>query len=202
MKPFAKYLAESERTYDYRIKILGRANDDLVRQLKQKLDQFDPVSIGDVKSTPIQKVPTDFPNDQNQAVSMFDVKFKYPAIDAQIKQLWQLLGENPNHIVMGTTPHAEGLAQEYEKIDSENKDLLKDTDFPKPDAEQRALSKDYATGPYDHAVLKNAYRTDFTIAGAKTPPAKTTNDVPTGNKSPMTNIKRSPKPATSRNPRG
>jgi hypothetical protein len=111
MKPFAKYLAESERTYDYRIKILGRANDDLVRQLKQKLDQFDPVSLGDVRSTPIQKVPTDFPNNQNEAVSMFDVKFKYPAIDAQIKQLWQLLGQNPNHIVMGTTAHAEGLAQ-------------------------------------------------------------------------------------------
>jgi len=202
MKPFAKYLAESERTYDYRIKILGRANDDLVRQLKQKLDQFDPVSIGDVKSTPIQKVPTDFPSDQNQAVSMFDVKFKYPAIDAQIKQLWQLLGQNPNHIVMGTTPHAEGLAQEYEKIDSENKDLLSDTDYPAPDREQKALSKDYGSDPYDHQVLKNAYRSDFTVAGGKTPPAKTTNEVPQGLKSPMTNIKRPAKPATGRNPRG
>jgi hypothetical protein len=202
MKPFAKYLAESERTYDYRIKILGRANDDLVRQLKQKLDQFDPVSLGDVRSTPIQKVPTDFPNNQNEAVSMFDVKFKYPAIDAQIKQLWQLLGQNPNHIVMGTTAHAEGLAQEYEKIDSENKELLQDTDYPAPDSEQKALSKDYATGPYDHAVLKNAYRSDFTVAGGKTPAAKTTNDIAPGTQSPMSKINRHTRPATGRNPRG
>jgi hypothetical protein len=51
-------------------------------------------------------------------------------------------------------------------------------------------------------VLKNAYRSDFTVAGGKTPPAKTTNELPQGNKSPMTTIKRQPKPATGANPRG
>ena len=92
MKPFAKYLAESERTYDYRIKMCGRIPDDLVRQLKTKLDQFDPAKLGDAKTTPIQKILTDFPNNQNDAVTMFDVSFKYPAIEPQIKQLFQLLG--------------------------------------------------------------------------------------------------------------
>jgi hypothetical protein len=51
-------------------------------------------------------------------------------------------------------------------------------------------------------VLKNAYRSDFTIAGGRTPPAKTTNDLPQGDTSPMTNIKRQPKPATGYNTRG
>jgi hypothetical protein len=51
-------------------------------------------------------------------------------------------------------------------------------------------------------VLKNAYRSNFTIAGKKTPPAKTTNDLPMGIKSPMTTIKRPPKPATGAQPRG
>ena len=202
MKKFAQYLAESERTYDYRIKLLGKPSAELIRDLKQKLDQFDPVSMGDVKTTPIQKVLTDFPNNPNDSVSMFDVSFKYPAIEPQIKQLAQLLGFDPNHVVMQTTPHVDGLVDEYEKIDAESKDLLNDPDYPAPDAEQKALSKDYATGPYDHAVLKNAYRTNFTVAGGKTPPAKTTNELPMGNKSPMTNIKRQPKPATGANPRG
>jgi hypothetical protein len=202
MKPFAKYLAESERTYDYRIKMCGRIPDDLVRQLKSKLDQFDPARLGDVKTTPIQKILTDFPNNQNDAVTMFDVSFKYPAIEPQIKQLFQMLGGDPNLIVMQTQPHVDGLVDEIDRIETENKDLLADTDYPAPDATQRALSKDYSTGPYDHAVLKNAYRSDFTIAGQKTPPAKTTNQLPQGNKSPMTNIKRQPKPATGRNPRG
>ena len=202
MKPFAKYLAESERTYDYRIKMCGRIPDDLVRQLKSKLDQFDPAKLGDVKTTPIQKILTDFPNNQNDAVTMFDVSFKYPAIEPQIKQLFQILGGNPNLIVMQTQPHVDGLVDEADKVESENKDLLADTDYPAPDAEQRALKKDYSADPYDHAVLKNAYRSDFTVAGGRTPPARTTNQRPQGNKSPMTTIKRQPKPATGANPRG
>ena len=202
MKPFAKYLAESERTYDYRIKMCGRIPDDLVRQLKSKLDQFDPAELGDAKTTPIQKILTDFPNNQNDAVTMFDVSFRYPAIEPQIKQLFQMLGGDPNLIVMQTQPHVDGLVDEIDRIETENKDLLADTDYPAPDAEQRALKKDYSIGPYDHAVLKNAYRSDYTVAGGRTPPANTTNQLPQGNKSPMTNIKRQPKPATGRNPRG
>lgn len=202
MKNFAHYLAESERTYNYRIKVLGKPPGDLISQLKKKLDQFDPVKMSDPKTTPIQVIPTDFPNHKNDSVTMFDVSFKYPAIEPQIKQLAQLLGLNPNHIVMQTTPYVDGLVDEYEKIDTQGKDLLDDTDYPAPDAEQRALSKDYSTGPYDHAVLKNAYRSDFTVAGGKTPPAKTTNEIAQGDTSPMTKITRPPKPATGAKPRG
>jgi hypothetical protein len=202
MKPFAHYLAESQRTYDYRIKMCGNASTDFVRQLKSKLDQFDPVKMTDIKTTPIQIIPTDFPNFKNESVSMFDASFRYPAIEPQIKQLAQLLGFDPNKIVMSTLSYNDDLVDEYKKIEDQNKDLLVNTDYPKPDATQRALSKDYSTGPYDHVVLKNAYRSDFTIAGEKTPPAKTTNELPQGDKSPMTNIKRQPKPATGANPRG
>ena len=56
--------------------------------------------------------------------------------------------------------------------------------------------------PYKHAVLQNAYRSDFTVAGGKTPPAKTTNDIKQDTKSPMTDIKRMPRPATFATPRG
>jgi hypothetical protein len=202
MKPFAKYLAESERTYDYRVKMCGRISDDLVRQLKTKLGQFDPTKLGDVKTTPIQKILTDFPNNQNDAVTMFDVSFKYPAIEPQIKQLFQLLGGDPNLIVMQTQAYVDGLVDEIDKVETENKDLLANTDYPAPDQMQKNFKKDYGADPHDHVVLKNAYRSDFTVAGGKTPAAKTTNELPQGNKSPMTNIKRQPKPATGANPRG
>jgi len=79
---------------------------------------------------------------------------------------------------------------------------LTDTDYPAPDTEQKGLSKDYGADPFDHVVLKNQYRSDFTVAGGKTAPAKTTNDIPQGNKSPMTTIKRPARPATGARPRG
>jgi hypothetical protein len=201
MKPFAKYLAESERTYNYRIKVVGDVPDGFFKELKEKCAQFDIVKMSDAKSTPVRRVIPDFPAFPNQPMKIVDVEFKYPAIEPQIKQLAQILGLDPNRIVMMATPYEESLDIESEKIADQNKDLL-DSPYPAPDAEQRALSKDYATGPYDHEVLKNAYRSNFTVAGGKTPPAKTTNELPMGNKSPMTNIKRQPRPATGANPRG
>ena len=201
MKPFAKYLAESERTYNYRIKVVGDVPDGFFKELKDKCAQFDIVKMSDAKSTPVRRAIPDFPAFPNQPMKIVDVEFKYPAIEPQIKQLAQILGLDPNRIVMMATPYEESLDIESEKIADQNQDLL-DSPYPAPDAEQRALSKDYATGPYDHAVLKNAYRSNFTVAGGKTPPAKTTNELPMGNKSPMTNIKRQPRPATGANPRG
>ena len=202
MKPFARYLAESEKTYQYRIKVVGDVPAGFFKELKDKCAQFDVVKMSDPKSTPVRKHIPDFPAFPNQSMNIVDVEFKYPAIEPQIKQLAQLAGLDPNRIVMNTTPYEEELNIEGDKIESENKDLLKDTDYPAPDKKQRALNKDYGADPYDHAVLKNAYRSDFTVAGGKTPPAKTTNDLPQGTKSPMTNVKRPPRPATGAQPRG
>ena len=202
MKNFQQYLAESERTYCYRIKIVGDVAPDFVKQLEEKLAQFDVVKITRPKTTPVQLKPADFPKHSNDSVTSMDVEFRYPAIEPQIKEIAQLLFLDPNRIIMLTTPHEEGMDTEREKVAAENKDLLTDTDFPAPDAEQKALSKDYSA-PYDqHAVLKNAYRSDFTVAGGKTPVAKTTNDLPMGVTSPMTKTKRPPRPATGANPKG
>jgi hypothetical protein len=135
-------------------------------------------------------------------VTSVDVSFRYPAIEPQIQQLAQLLGFSPNRIRLLTQPHVESMEKEIADINAQNKDLIADTDYPAPDAKQQELKKDYSGDPYNHAVLQNAYRSDFTVAGGKTPPAKTTNDIKQGVKSPMTDIKRTPKPATFATPRG
>lgn len=202
MKTFANYLAESERTYDYRIKICGTVDTESLRNLKQKLDQFAPVKMSDIKVTPIQVIPTDFPNYKNESVTMFDVSFRYPAIEPQIKQLAQLMNIDPNRVVMSSRDYNESLVSEYEKIADQNQDLLSDTDYPADDAVQKGLKKDYSVEAHDHVVLKNQYRSNFTVAGGRTAPARTTNDLPQGNKSPMTTIKRPPKPPTGAQPRG
>jgi hypothetical protein len=202
MKNFQQYLAESERTYNYRIKIVGDVAPNFVKQLEEKLAQFDIIKITKPKTTPVQLKPADFPKHSNDSVTSMDVEFRYPAIEPQIKQIAQLLMMDPNRIIMLTTPHEEGMDSERERVEVENKNLLTDTNFPADTAEQTALKADYSA-PYDqHAVLKNAYRSDFTVAGGKTPKAETTNDLPMGNDSPMTKVKRPPRPATGANPRG
>jgi hypothetical protein len=202
MKNFQQYLAESERTYNYRIKIVGDVAPDVIKQLEEKLKQFDPVKFGRAKTTPVQLKPADFPKHSNDSVTSIDVEFRYPAIEPQIKQIAQLLFLDPNRVIMLTVPHEDNMDQERKRVEAENKNLLTDTDYPAPDAEQKALKADYSAPSDQHAVLKNAYRSDFTVAGGKTPAAKTTNDLPMGTASPMTKIHRKPRPATGRNPQG
>jgi hypothetical protein len=202
MKKFNEYLAESQRVYNYRIKIVGDVPSGFVKALEEKLKQFDPAKISDVKTTPVQLNPAEFPAYNNERVSHMDCEFRYPAIEPQIQQIAQLLGLDPNRIRMLTVPYEDSMNQERVDVEEQNKDLLTDTDYPAPNKEQKALSKDYSTGPYDHAVLKNAYRSNFEIAGGKTPPATTTNDLPMGDTSPMSTIKRPARPLTGRNPRG
>lgn len=202
MKKFQEYLAESERTYRYRVKIAGDVDAGLITALKEKLAQFDPIKIGAVKTTPIQAKPADFPAHANESVSSMDCEFRYPAIEPQIQQIAQLMGLDPCRIRFLTTAYEDSMAEEKDKIADLNKDLLTDTDLPAPDAEQKALSADYAANPYEHAVMKNAYRSTYTVAGGKTPPARTTNDLPMGTASPMTRVTRPPRPATGAKPQG
>jgi hypothetical protein len=203
MKKFRDYLTESERVYNYRIKIVGDLPADFYSKLKDKLDQFDPESVGTIKSTPIQAKPADFPAYENEKVSSFDVKFRYPAIEPQIKQIARLLGLDENKIIMQTAAYDDSNDDYKDKLEAQPESLLNDTDYPADDAAQKELIKDYSADPYDHGVLKNAYRSSFTIAGGKTPPAKTTNDLKQGDDSPMTHAEKRPKkPATGAQPRG
>lgn len=185
MKNFIDYLVESEKTYVYRIKILGDMPANFMTGLKEKLAQFDPVRIGTPKSTPVLKSITDFPGAENERVQMFDVEFRYPAIHPQITQMAQLLGLDPNRLVMHTIGYDDSMGDEMSKIENLNKDLLTDTDLPPPTKEQNNLKKDYAAQPEDHEVLQNTYRSRFEVAGGKTPKAQTTNSLPMGDTSPI-----------------
>jgi len=202
MKHLREYLAESERVYSYRIKFVGDAYTSFVDDLIKKLEQFEIVKASEPKVTPIQAKSTDFPGYPNERVTSFDVEFRYPAIEPQVKQLAQLLGLDPNRIIMLTASYEDSIEKEMDRIAKLNKNLLTDTDYPADDPEQKELKDDYGTDPYDHAVLRNAYRSDFTIAGGKPPKAITTNDYPEGKTSPMSTVKRPRKPPTGSHPNG
>jgi hypothetical protein len=203
MKNFKDYLAESERTYNYRIKMVGELPSGFYNLLKTKLAQFDPLKIGTEKTTPIQAKPADFPACENEKVTSVDVMLRYPAIEPQIKQIARLLGFDENKIIMQTSVYGDDIAEYQQKLEDQPESLLADTNYPADDAEQKELKADYSADPYDHAVLKNAYRSNFTIAGGSPKPAETTNDFKTGNISPMTNAEKRPaRPATGAKTKG
>jgi hypothetical protein len=196
MKNFATYLAESEKTFAYRIKIVGDVDSDFMKSFREKLKKYEPAKIGEVKKTPIQSQPAGFPNFPNQPVNIMDVEFRYPATPPQITQMAELCGLEPDRLCMADLHWSEGMDRELLGIEEQNQDLL-NTPYPANTKEQNDLKKDYAAVGVDKQVVKNsADDAVWTVAGGKTPAAETTNDLPQGVKSPMTNIKRPPRPET------
>jgi hypothetical protein len=87
------------------------------------------------------------------------------------------------------------MDQELLGIEDENSPSLLEKDYPANSAEQKKLKQEYADS--NQQIVKNsAEKATWTVAGGKTPPAVTTNDLPQGVKSPMSTIKRPPRPAT------
>jgi len=201
MKPFAHYLAESTKTFDYRIKICGEVDAEFLKNFKEQLKKFDPAEISTPKTTPVQAKPADFPAQINQRVTIIHGSFRYPATPPQIQQMAELCGVTADHICINDLHWSEGMDQELLGIKDENSPAVLQKDYPADSAEQKRLKKEYADGN-QQVVRNSAADAKWTVAGGKTPPAETTNDLPQGVVSPMSRVKRPPRPATGRNPQG
>ena len=186
MKSFAQYLVETRQTFDYRIKIVGDVDAELINALEEKLQQFDVIKMSEPKRTPIQNVLPDFPDVKNESATIMDVTFNYPATPPQITQIAELLGMNPNHIIIQTQAYADSTAEERKGYEEQPNPVLGTEEGEEPESsESKKASEYYAADPYKREVVGNEYSSDFTIAGGKTPPAKFTTDYPNGVDSPI-----------------
>jgi len=203
MKSLKQYIVESVHTYNYTIKIAGNVDKNWLDMFKYNLKKFDPVKIDEPKTTPIQKDPYGFPNLHNQPVTIIKAEFRYPANEPMIQQIAQLLGYQVDMVrVIGSdyddsiNNEAEGYANEMDH----NPLLLHPELEEQPGAKEanKNYSDSYLSSIKDQA--KDS-KIDIPYAGTKTPDAfdpfkpYLAND-PRGIDSPMSKIKRPPKPAT------
>jgi hypothetical protein len=196
MKSLRTYLTESVRTYHYTIKIAGELDKNFIDMFKYNLTKFDPVSISDPKSTPIQKDPYGFPDLENESVHIFKAEFKYPATEPMIQQIAQLLGKNINMVRVMTTDYNDSINSEKDGYANQAKDspLLTKEEMEEVDGAKQA-SKDYANQYLDKLVPKKP-SIDYQYAAKKTPdsPNKSKEGIQTN--SPMTKVNLPPKPST------
>lgn len=195
-KSFKQYLMESVRTYRYKIKIAGTPAKNWVDMFLLNLQKFDPVKICEPKSTPIQKDPYGFPGLTNQAVFIIDVEFKYPCTEPMVKQLARLLNHDENLVRMIQADYDDSVDKEVQQYENQmsHSPVLDHEELE--DAGKQA-SKDYA----DQYLTKIAKETEkdkieMKYAAPKTKAADDARKIPGNTKSPMTTIKRQPKPAT------
>lgn len=84
MKTFKEYLTESTKVYSFKIKVAGELPDNFQEGLKQRLERCKVVAFEKVSTTPIQKLPLDFPGLENKEVTVFEVVTEYPITGPEI----------------------------------------------------------------------------------------------------------------------
>ena len=203
MRSLKQYITESLKSYNYTIKIAGDVDKNFIDMFKYNLNKFDPIRISDPVKTPIQKDPYGFPNLANQSVTIIKADFRYPATEPMIQQIAQLLGYNINMVRVISTHYDDSINSEAEGYANEMKDsplLTHEEMGEQPGAKEanKAYGDSYLSSIKDQ--MKGS-TIDIPYAGQKTknafdPFKPYLDDKQLGDKSPMTTIKRPPKPAT------
>lgn len=128
MKSFKEYLAESTRTYAFKIKIAGDVTSEDEGTLKTALEQFSVAEFKKVGKTPIQSLPLDFPKVRNTEVSVYEVTTNYPATPQVLTDKVAMCLKRPFENVVVRTPNdpLEEYQQPHEKREGA---LLDDPDY-------------------------------------------------------------------------
>ena len=132
MSEFAKYLTESSKEYDYRIKVAGDLDKDFGTKLETCLQKYEVAKLSAGKTTPIVEMPLDFPNLKNEKVTIFDVTTHYPASVMELRELVaDYMRMAPNFVVVRkpNEPTEEYQEEAKVKAKSEYKTRLLDLEY-------------------------------------------------------------------------
>jgi hypothetical protein len=145
MSTFTQYLAESTKSYDYKIKIVGASKDIDKNALETALQKFDLANMSAGKTTPIMTQPLDFPALSNEQVTIFDVTTNYPTTSREMKEyLSDIMRIPATHIVVRKPGEPTEQYQADMQIKSEYMNKLHDIEYkdaPKVNAEDLHSTK-------------------------------------------------------------
>ena len=188
MKNFLEYLTDSEKTYEFRIKIANVDPAECLEKIENALEAFDVASISKPKRLPIKESDIDFPNMPNCQLYLMDIVVKYPCNEQQIRNVVSQRACIPaNNVFVIPKNHPEEQRRWNEENSSDIREYVKG---------ESVLDKPYADDPKAKAagdaysgfmtILKELSQVKLDEAeGGKTDKAETTNDLPQGDVSPV-----------------
>jgi len=180
MKSLKQFIVESQKTYEFKVKLACDSDDLDMDRVEQAVASFEPVEISKPKSLPYQK-STEFPNAPATQIQLITVVTKYPSTPEQIRSLIaNRCNFHESNIIVRTA------AQELEFENQQTVD-------PGESAKEAVLTQDYEDSDHQDvvgqkaidAVMKDHKSREYEFAGDKTARAKTLNDEPTGKMSPV-----------------
>jgi len=154
MKSLTHYLTESERTYNFRLKIANMIEDEVMDKLETALEKYDMKSLSKPKKTPIQEHPMDFQTLSNAEVYIMDAELQYPATAYQLYEyISQTVGIPANQLVVINKDHPEEIAREEALKEEGDEYVTKLDDAEYTDATKHDVAKVFGD-EYNANMLK------------------------------------------------
>lgn len=154
MKTFKEYLTESKKIYNFKVKVAGEIPEGFENLLKEKLERCKLAKFEKVSTTPVQKVPLDFPNISNKEVTVYEVVTEYPITAPEISRDIKDLGLKEECFRVRGSSEPSELEQAAMGMDEEQ-----DSDALLPDSSYKETStvkhKDYFGDDFNKGFLKD-----------------------------------------------
>ena len=181
MKNFLQHLTDSKKTYEFAIKIADIDPADIMDRLKAALDAYGLESLSKPKRLPIKANDIDFPSLSNCQLYIMYAVLTYPVNDAQLRAIVSERGAIPSsNIVVVPKNHPEEVWRWNATGESEIREFKKgeavlDKPYEADCPSAAEASKAYSQGSFLKELSATVAKSD----------GKTTNDIPTGDISPI-----------------
>ena len=181
MKNFLQHLTDSKKTYEFAIKIADIAPADIMDRLKAALDAYGLESLSKPKRLPIKANDIDFPSLSNCQLYIMYAVLTYPVNDAQLRAIVSERGAIPSsNIEVVPKNHPEEVWRWNATGESEIREFKKgeavlDKPYEADCPSAAEASKAYSQGSFLKELSATVAKSD----------SKTTNDIPTGDVSPI-----------------
>jgi hypothetical protein len=131
-------LAESTKTYPFKIGIAGDLPEGFADRLESALEKFVVVKMSNGKKTPIQKRPLDFPALENERATYFETELQYPTTTQVLQQYIKNYCSIPESNIIVRNPNEPQEAYQEPKSDKPYEAML-DSAYEDSKDEQKSV---------------------------------------------------------------
>ena len=150
MKSFKEYLAESKKTYSFRVKVAGDVSADQEKAMEHVLSKYEITNFKKSGKTPIQELPLDFPKLKNREVNIYEITLNYPTTQFELTEyLANELKLTKDSIVVRRPGEPYEIYQE--KAEPQDSPLLTDCEYKESPS---VNSEDYYGDKYNSGFVK------------------------------------------------
>lgn len=156
MKNFKEYLAESKKVYGFKVKVAGEIPENFEAELKERLEKCKVCTFEKMTTTPVQKVPLDFPNLTNKEVTVYNVVLEYPITSPEIVSEIKSLGMNEECFRVRGSEEPSEVDQLSLDNEPSKEALLTDNQYKEAESVKH---KDYFGDEFNKGFLKDLQKT-------------------------------------------